>query len=310
MKISTIKSETYIKELSESKVEVKFTKEYHNGYPEYDSLSNKLRIVPVKSKETELGVIEYIYYPFNLTLNNSFHHSPSSVLFGNSEYSKHVDDITQTFVDEIDTNIRMRLGKWDILDYFSLLKLKLRKLSTGFEESPNKSSLNDRKIYTNKHQKLSHNDFDAITGTNSYYWIEYVLTTYWTTQMKSLDRIIEYIEIREQIIERTEDYVRAIEELPMAAGSLVWNKTDTDLLELITSLIESGSIQNRTKDLTRKEAIEIFSNIFNLEIKDAESKLSRATSRKKDVAHFLTTLKETFEDYSQEKDDNLDALRR
>jgi hypothetical protein len=59
---------------------------------------------------------------------------------------------------------------------------------------------------------------------------------------------------------------------------LKWQKTDTDLLELVTALFESGSITNSTKDLTRKEAINVFMQFFGVEIKDVESKLSRATS--------------------------------
>jgi len=92
-------------------------------------------------------------------------------------------------------------------------------------------------------------------------------------------------------------------------NTLKWQKTDTDLLELVTALFESGSITNSTKDLTRKEAINAFLQFFEMEIKDAESKLSRATSRKKDVSQYLTNLKTTFEDYAKAKDERLDSQR-
>ena len=92
-------------------------------------------------------------------------------------------------------------------------------------------------------------------------------------------------------------------------NTLIWQKNDTDLLELVTALFESGSITNSTKDLTRKEAINAFMGFFGMEIKDAESKLSRATSRKKDVAQYLSNLKTTFEDYAKAKDDRLDSQR-
>jgi len=92
-------------------------------------------------------------------------------------------------------------------------------------------------------------------------------------------------------------------------NTLKWQKTDTDLLELVTALFESGSITNSTKDLTRKEAINSFMQFFGVEIKDAESKLSRATNRKKDVSQYLTNLKTTFEDYAKAKDERLDSQR-
>lgn len=92
-------------------------------------------------------------------------------------------------------------------------------------------------------------------------------------------------------------------------STLIWQRNDTDLLELVTALYESGSITNSTKDLTRKEAINAFMQFFGMEIKDAESKLSRATSRKKDVSQYLTNLKTTFEDYAKAKDERLDNQR-
>lgn len=83
--------------------------------------------------------------------------------------------------------------------------------------------------------------------------------------------------------------------------TLVWNKRDTDLLELITALVESRSIQNSTGSLTRTEAISTFQKIFGIEIKDAESKLSRATERKKSLTPFLDDLKLSFEQYCYRK---------
>jgi len=97
-----------------------------------------------------------------------------------------------------------------------------------------------------------------------------------------------------------------IENLP---SNIIWTKSDTDLLELITSLVESESIQNLTNNLTRKEAIQTISQFFNREIKDAESKLTKATNRKKDITSFINRLKISFEDYAKRKDERLDEIR-
>ncbi len=86
------------------------------------------------------------------------------------------------------------------------------------------------------------------------------------------------------------------------ASEIFWQKSDTDLLELIASLIESGSINNQTKNLTRKDTIRYFETFLNCQIKDAENKLSKATARKNDKTQFLTTLTRAFIEYCDKKD--------
>jgi hypothetical protein len=88
-----------------------------------------------------------------------------------------------------------------------------------------------------------------------------------------------------------------------------WQKTDTDFLELVTALYESKAVNNESKNLSRKDAIKYFAEIFDIEIKDAESKLTRATDRKKDTSPFLTKLKEAFDSYCQKKDES-DELKK
>jgi len=97
---------------------------------------------------------------------------------------------------------------------------------------------------------------------------------------------------------------------PNKNSVLFWTKSDTDLLELVTALYESRSIQNPEKNLTRKEAIALFSKFLNHPIKDVESKLSSATDRKKDISKFLTSLAKEFEEYAKKKDKKLDQIRK
>lgn len=93
---------------------------------------------------------------------------------------------------------------------------------------------------------------------------------------------------------------------------LIWDKkvTDTDLIELVTALYVSKSISNKSGDLTRKDAIEIFCQMFNRNVKYVESKLSRAGNRKKDTSPFLSKLKASFDEDCQRKDKLLDERRR
>lgn len=78
---------------------------------------------------------------------------------------------------------------------------------------------------------------------------------------------------------------------------LIWGKSKTDLLELIIALYGIKCFDNSEKNLTQKETIEIFAQFFNIEIKYADSLLSHATDRSKDLSPFLTSLGKSFDDY-------------
>lgn len=73
-----------------------------------------------------------------------------------------------------------------------------------------------------------------------------------------------------------------------------WTRTDTDLLELIISLIESGSIKARNGDLTQTMAIKMFEQFFNRIIKDSGIKIHKAGARVKKPAAFLGELLESY----------------
>ena len=80
-----------------------------------------------------------------------------------------------------------------------------------------------------------------------------------------------------------------------------WEASDTDLLELVTSLYEGGYINNKNENLTRKDAFKYFEFIFNNPVKDAESKLSKAISIRKDATPFLDSLTKAYLHYRDEK---------
>ncbi|WP_243348256.1 RteC domain-containing protein [Parabacteroides sp. FAFU027] len=85
-----------------------------------------------------------------------------------------------------------------------------------------------------------------------------------------------------------------------------WNVSATDLLELVAALYKSDSLKRKDgRPLTRKELIDYFQQIFNMEIKDAEGKLNKATSRKKNMTPYLDGLKTAFESYVEEKEEKL-----
>jgi len=98
------------------------------------------------------------------------------------------------------------------------------------------------------------------------------------------------------------DIPEAMPKKPLPS-TLLWKANDTDLLELVVALHKDNIIERKDKkELTRKELIEYFSGLFDLQIKDVEGKLTRATNRN-DKTPFLDKLKLAFENYGQEKEE-------
>jgi hypothetical protein len=78
---------------------------------------------------------------------------------------------------------------------------------------------------------------------------------------------------------------------------LVWSRTDTDFLEVFTSLLRTGAFKfaDGTRP-TQRELIEIFEKLFNMKIPNPNSTLHNARNRKKDPTPYLTELQEAFID--------------
>lgn len=73
-----------------------------------------------------------------------------------------------------------------------------------------------------------------------------------------------------------------------------WKADSVDLIEMLVALQETESINKPDGKLTRKEAYKFFEAIFNFELKDPDSSLSKAKLRKKDQSPFLESLKNAF----------------
>ena len=57
------------------------------------------------------------------------------------------------------------------------------------------------------------------------------------------------------------------------------------------------------KEFTRKEFLDYIQDIFNVVIKDAEGKLTRATDRKNNRTPFIDSLRTAFETYADGKEE-------
>jgi hypothetical protein len=91
---------------------------------------------------------------------------------------------------------------------------------------------------------------------------------------------------------------------------LQWNRSDTDLLELVTALYESNAIRSLSGKFTKKELQSVFERLFSHSIKGAGSKLTRVRDRKNETSVFMEDLKQAFTRYVTRKDNDLDKRRK
>lgn len=90
---------------------------------------------------------------------------------------------------------------------------------------------------------------------------------------------------------------------------LIWNKSDTDLLELTTALYESKAIRSSSGKFNKKHLLQTFEKLFHHTVKGAGSKLTRARDRKTETSVFMEELKTAFSDYVSRKDNDLGGRR-
>lgn len=77
-------------------------------------------------------------------------------------------------------------------------------------------------------------------------------------------------------------------------SDLQWDANDTDLLELIVALTETRSLKN----VSRKHIVAVFERVFNIQLKDYDSKISKAANgRKNTVPSFTAKLAVAWEEY-------------
>jgi hypothetical protein len=88
---------------------------------------------------------------------------------------------------------------------------------------------------------------------------------------------------------------------PIFRSNLKWEGYDNELIELITALLENKSITLKTGKTTRKAVISQFEQIFDIKLKDAESKLSRSTERNDPDSKILTALQLAYINYVKRK---------
>jgi len=276
------------------------------------------KLVLIREKPENNLIDKKLILPFTILINNRFQSSHQEYEREiDPEYPPYLEDLRDKLISEIDFNINLRLGKWDILNYLTHLEFELKEIRDKYK-------INREEIVLEANEELNKDkDYETILdllttcensnieikyksetekGTppdmNDIHYVTFALTRYWEIHLPIIDRLIRLLQQRTSIIEKTDDYVHKINSLS-SQPTLQWTKSDTDLLELIISLHEVGAIQNATKDLSQKEAIQMISDFFGKEMKDQYKKLNAARNRKKEDPGFVNKMQKALEAYYQ-----------
>lgn len=232
-----------------------------------------------------------------------------------NSYEFTLNELFEEFIKNHDKRILKKYSKSDCYDLLISEILILSELEEGFYSSEDPDTNNQgvskepiRKLlgHLKCNEKILNNYGDTNRLIEIYPKIEIRISSYLGIKKAFIAKAIKFLHNKLEWLNYTRDEINVPQKAQpreaIQGNSLVWKKSDTDLLELITALMEIKAINNIDHNLTRKDAIEIFSKVFGREIKDAESKLSRATERKKDISPFLSLLKESFDNYAIRKE--------
>lgn len=263
LNVSYIAAKKLINEFTKSKFVVSWT----------DRVTRELKILNSTgiNKEDETGIepkgvnktISETYYQSYLTINDQFKFKLGTLDSINPDYESYIESLKDNVISEIEENINIRFNKFDILRYLINLDSDLKEIRKNFNISENDretiKTIQDLGDQTEKYmEQLSKNenikvefiykieegkiDLETLNLDEfKYIEVEYYLCHYWEFQIEIIERLLRYIEPRKKVIEITDDYVKVINSFP-SQPSLHWTKSDTDLLELIISLYESGAI--------------------------------------------------------------------
>jgi hypothetical protein len=95
----------------------------------------------------------------------------------------------------------------------------------------------------------------------------------------------------------------------MPIQRLLWNRSDTDLLELVTALYESNAVKTDSGKFTKKELQSALEWMFNHPVKGSGAKLTKARDRKLEPSIFMEELKQAFSRYVLRKDDEVNRRK-
>jgi hypothetical protein len=248
------------------------------------------------------------YWDFGIVLND---YSINDLIdnYESINYVEYLNKQKEQFKLELDDLISKNLTSteslkflYEILEFLELMNSCYFKLHIE-DHDPYEVAELARDVDYHKNVKITPSDEKKFEKEDIF--IKYVISRFISDHKIAIESSKSFIKNLITIVEKEDRQIVGSKK----NFDLEWCKSDTDLLELITALLETRSISNGKGNLSRKDAIDLLSKVFNISIKDPESKLTRATSRKKDVSPYLSSLKEAFDNYSIKKDNKLDEIR-
>jgi len=236
------------------------------------------------------------YWDCDLSINDTKFPSITTNFSETFEFDSYFHSLYSNLKDLISKNYQTG-NKDDIRkDDLMLFQFEIKEYLKHFYSRiiPFDTNLADSKILCNRENKI-------VVEPESKHVISWISEYY----------ISKYLKGQKEYLEHTLTYIEKIFELGGITpqmdidadiySKLSWKATDTDLLELIVALIETNSVLLNDSKLSRKELVRNFEQIFSINLKDFESKLTRATERKKDTSPYLTKLKLAFDNYCERK---------
>lgn len=224
-----------------------------------------------------------------------------------SEYGEFLQKKLDEFKESHDIKYLRQYSRADCYDLLINEKEKLELLKKGFFNQSLMNEVNNygTLVYTDyNYYNINNSDPDKFCEDD--FNINLGVSAYLVKKEEKIVQAINFLNIKLEWLKLSTDELFSEAKknsiISVMDNKLIWCKSDTDLLELVTALLEMKAINNSQNNLSRKEAIDIFSKIFGIEIKDAESKLSRATVRKKEISPFLKALKESFDNYANKEE--------
>jgi hypothetical protein len=241
---------------------------------------------------------------YNVKINN-FQIDNVIESYKSINYKKYLSSLRGEYLKDLNEKMKHFDNKGDYLNHVNDQLDLIKNIKINYYMSDEKNDdLYDFEFYIkltkNSLVNITSNDINKYQPNDDFNLL--IISLILSQQLIFIDDAIEILQNRIVWISKLDDnYFNAESQSKKVSSNLSWKKSDTDLLELIVALNESGSIFSNNSAMTRKQTIELFEDLFGITIKDPESKLSRATERKKDPAPYLSSLKQTFENYSKKK---------
>jgi hypothetical protein len=137
------------------------------------------------------------------------------------------------------------------------------------------------RLYEFEQWKIEHEKIDDVSGSYVTDYHKLLYPNFEKLCKVEIEKLEKLIKLESDLpTELSSDKILSESTDKLTNSDYIWKSSATDLLELAAALYQNKSIERRDgKDMTRKELIEYFQALFNIEINDIEGKLSKASGR-------------------------------